>query len=208
MKIEQTNVLNEMTKVIVEKYNFVWDNSFSLDTIKLLFSGFAKYLGHEKNKTIVKACRNTLDNQFHFGAMVTFMPSEEDETKGSFNLVFTFDESDIPADAVVADIMDPVLNHILTQEAFSQYNMNFFSNSSQGNKKLVDHVGIALAVGADCIKEYLRENANVDPNLELDDFFTATVQTDGSKNYYAITPSAALKQYVKDDAAIEEGPEA
>lgn len=203
MKIEQTNIYNQMTKTLFEKYNFVWDNSFSADTIKLLFSGFAKYLGYVKDKKQVKACRSTFNNVFHFGGIVTFMPSDEDETKGSFNLAFTFDENDIPADAQTVDVIDPVLNHILTQEALKAYNMNFYTNASQNNKP-VDQIGIALGVAADCIKEYLRENASVDPNLELDDFFTATVQTDGNKNYYAITPSAALKQYVKDDAAIEE----
>ena len=62
----------------------------------------------------------------------------------------------------------------------------------------------AFAVAADCIKEYLRANIDVDPELELKDFFTATVQADGKENYYAITPSATLKQYIKDDAALEE----
>ena len=62
----------------------------------------------------------------------------------------------------------------------------------------------ALIEAAEAIKEYLRANSGTDPNLEFDDYFSATVETDGDKNYYALTPAAVIKQYVKDDAAIEE----
>lgn len=199
MKFESTNIANEMTKQMNIKHNFVWDNSFSIDTVKLLISGCAKYLGHVKSKTAVKAIR-IADQNFHFGAMVSFMPSDEDETKGSFNLSFTFNPEDIPKDAEVVDISDPTANHIFYQEAFQVYKMNFFSSSNASS----NNMEIALIEAAEAIKEYLRANANTDPNLEFDDYFTATVETDGDKNYYAITPAAVIKQYVKDDAAIEE----
>ena len=60
-----------------------------------------------------------------------------------------------------------------------------------------------MCVVADSIKEYMRANVNVDPKVELPDFFTAEAQLDGDKIYVAITPSEVLKQHVKDDAAIE-----
>jgi hypothetical protein len=44
----------------------------------------------------------------------------------------------------------------------------------------------------------------VEDEIELTGFFTARGEKDGEKVYIAITPSAELKQMVKDDASLEE----
>nr|DAE82564.1 MAG TPA: hypothetical protein [Caudoviricetes sp.] len=196
-QFEETGIANEITKVLTEKYNFLWDSAFSLDAIKTMFSGMAQYLGQVKSKKVVKACRFDTGT-FHIGAYVSFMPSDEDENRGSYNLSFTFDPKDIPEGAEIVDFSDPVFRHIVSDEGYNRYRILFTTYDGQ------DYMTPAFAVAADCIKEYLRANVDVDPELELKDFFIATVQADGKENYYAITPSATLKQYVKDDAALEE----
>ncbi len=198
MQVEQTSIANEITKVLAEKHDFLWDNSFSIDSIKMLVAGMSMYLGTVKDKKVVKACRIDSGNKFHIGAYVEFNPSEEDENRGSYNLAFTFDAKDIPEGAEVVDIQDPVFRHILADEGYRRTHVRFVAMDGQ------DYMSPAMAACADCIKEYMRANANIDPELELKDYFTATVEIDGDKNYYSITPSAQLKQYVKDDAANEE----
>jgi len=197
MQVEQTSIANEITKALSEKHSFLWDNGFSLDTIKMMAAGMAMYLGNVKDKKVVKACRIDSGNKFHIGGYVKFEPSEEDETKGEFKLVFTFEAKDIPEGAEIADIQDPVFRHIMADEGYRRCRIRF--NAMDGQ----DYLLPALTESADAIKEYLRANANIDPELELKDYFTATVEIDGDKNYYAITPSAQLKQYIKDDAAHE-----
>lgn len=198
VKYEETAIDNEILKVLQEKHNYSWDQTMSKDAVKMLLEGTAIYLGEVKSKKEVKACvLNDKSGNFIFGAFVRFIPNEEDETKGSYSLNYTFDEKDITKDMKQVTYKDPVLHHIISDTGL-KFRLGF--NSYEGQEFIVPVIGVC----AQAIKDYMRANVNVDPKLELEDFFTATAEMEGDKVYVGITPSAVLKQHVKDDASTEE----
>ena len=197
-KLAETGIADEIFKTLTEKDAYAWEASFSEDAVKMLFEGVATYLGEVKSKKEIKAAvLNDLKGNFHFAAFVQFIPNEEDKEKGSYSLNFTFDESDITKEMKVVTFKDPTLHHIISDVGVTKFNICFHSYEGQ------EFIVPVMAACADAIKEHLRANISIDPKLEMEDFFTATAEMDGDKVYCSITPSAVLKQHVKDDASIE-----
>ena len=197
-KYNETSIANEILNMITEKHGYAWQLDFSELAVKMLFEGTAKFLGEVKSKEHpVAAVLTDVSGNFKFAGIVTFIPNEEDETKGSWNLAFTFNEEDVTNDMQKFGYNDPVLHSIVADTGLSRYDLCF--NSYDGQEFIIP----TMCVVADAIKDYMRANVNVDPKMELTDFFTAEAQLDGDKIYVAITPSEVLKQHVKDDAAIE-----
>lgn len=195
-KYEQTGIDNEILKVMTEKHHYGWDTSFSRDSVKMLIEGLAKYLGEVKDRKVIKAAViEDLKGNFHLGAFVEFVESEDG--KGSFNLTYTFDPSEIKPEFEKVTASNPVLHHILADVGLTRYGISF--KSYEGQEFIVP----TMVVVADAIKAYLHANVSIDPAVELEDFFTATAEIDGDKVYYSLTPSAIIKQHVKEDAAIE-----
>ena len=197
-KYNETSINNEILQIITEKHGYAWQLDFSELAVKMLFEGTAKFLGEMKDKeTPVAAVLMDPAGNFKFAGIVSFIPNEEDETKGSWNLAFTFNEEDVTSDMKKYGYNDPVLHSILADTGLTRYDLSF--NSYEGQEFILP----VMCAVADSIKEYMRASVNTDPKMELDGFFTAEAQLDGDKIYVAITPSEILKQHVKDDAAIE-----
>ena len=197
-KFEETSILNDIMKECTNE-RFVWEQSAGLSTTKLLFDIAAMFLDEKKSKTEPQAfALKDVRGNFHFGAIVTFIPSDEDESKGSYNLTYTFDESDITdSGAKVYDVTDMLYRHMMYSVASRDHGMEFKSDTN------TDYMARIMCITADCIKNYMTQNIKIDPQIELDDYFTITAELDGEKVYCAVTPSAVLKQHVKDDASIE-----
>jgi hypothetical protein len=195
-KYEETGIDNEILKVMTEKLHYGWDTSFSRDSVKMLIEGIAKYLGEVKDRKVVKAVSlEDLKGNFHFGAFVEFHESEDG--KGSFSLTYTFDKDEIKPEFATVTASNPVLHHIIADVGLTKYGVSF--RSYEGKEFIIP----TMCTVADCIKAYLHANVSIDPAVEMEDFFTATAEIDGDKVYYSLTPSAIIKQHVKEDASIE-----
>ena len=195
-KYEETMIDQEILKVMTEKLHYGWDTSFSRDCVKMLIEGIAKYLGQVKDRKVVKAAvlEDTKGN-FKFGAYVQY--HEAEEGKASFNLTYTFDAEDIKPEFDKVTFNNPVVHHILSDVGLTKYGISF--KAYEGQEFIVP----TMCVVFDCIKAYLHANVAIDPAVEMDNFFIANAELDGDKIYYSITPSAIIKQHVKEDAAIE-----
>ena len=198
MKIADTNILNDINKAMYSN-NINWDPSLSSDVIKMTLESVSEYLGQVKKKSEPVGIKINDDRgNFCFGAFVTFIPMEVDETKGNYNLTFTFDESDMKEVTKTVDQRDSLFRHVFYSVGSSEkYKIRFEADAAN------DWIGYAICVCMTAIKTYLEKNYKLDPQVVMDDFFTASAELDGEKIYVAITPSAVLKQHIKDDASIE-----
>ena len=196
-KIAETTIFNNIMKEMSNK-GVIWDVSASEDIIKLAFEAVSAYLGQIKSKTEDKGIKFS-DNKgnFHFGAYVSFIPRKEDENRGSYSLSFTFNEDDMKNVPSCVEINNQLFRHVLAGIASRNYHLYFEADPNE------DWVSVALITCLDGIKQYLEMNISNDPSIELDEFFSATAELDGDKIYVAITPSAILKQHIKDDASLE-----
>lgn len=198
-KLADTTIYNDIMKECnSQKYS--WDSSLSEDMTKITFESIAVFLGMKKKKTEVQGFElRDVHGNFHFGAFVKFMPSPEDETKGNFVLTYTFDEDDMKESCdVVSGASDMLFKHVVYNVASRDYGIEFLSHNQ------VDYVMRIMVIVVDCIKTYMRQNIKIDPQIELDEYFSAAAELEGDKVYVSITPSAILKQHIKNDASIEE----
>lgn len=199
---DQTNIDNEILKVITEKEKCAWDNSMSRDALKMMIEGMAKYLAYVKEKSKVHAAViEDYNGNFHIGAFVEFVKGEEDG-KDSFTLTYTFNPDDIKKDYVKATLADPTFHHIVGDIGLTKHGLAF--RTLNGKEFMVP----VMCIVADAIKNYLHANASIDPTVELDKYFKASAEIDGNKVYYKLTPGEILKQHIKADAEQEKQPAA
>lgn len=199
--VETSLVNNAITRF--HDLNFGIDEVGCVEMTISFMETYARYLSSvkKKDKTMGYKILNKLDNdKFIMGCYVTFIPMEEDATKGSYNLIFTFDEADME-DVEIDNNANMMINHIISDIA----NRNFGINLAYGQEK--DIVNVMEVILFEEIKLYLQANAQFDPELKLeykgDEIFEAGITKDDNGETYYLIPSAMIKQYVKDDSALE-----
>ena len=90
--------------------------------------------------------------------------------------------------------------------AYTKYHMGFSSQpKDDNNAKPEGSAQDLITIIVNIIKEYMRSNITIDPQLEITDIavLTAAIADDNSV-VIGIEPSALLKQYVKEDSNISE----
>lgn len=210
--INETSIYNNIGLKFWDR-RLGWDKTFSAEIIPSVLESMARYLGEVKDKTKTK-CIKIVDqdtDKFIFAGIVTFMPLEEDNTKGSYNLSYTFNEDDITDDMDVVKDNFPQYRHIFCNVSFNKFGINFDSIKADGEENAADYISYMHSILFDEIKQYLKANVEFDNELKfvfIDDdeeveMFIASSALDGDKVYYSFTPSEVLKQFVKDDASIE-----
>ena len=212
-KLSETSIYAEMAKMIISRNGhgdeMQWDIADSDAVIKVTFESVAKYLSIIKSKDKVNGIIiQDYAGNFHFGAYIQYIPGTEDESQGSYALSFTYDENDLKeVGAVTVSDSNPLFRNTFDVTCFNKYGMRFdvsHDKDFKGNTIDHDYAKHAMVCAVDSIKKYLEVNYMVEDEVELTGFFTARGEKDGEKVYIAITPSAELKQMVKDDASLEE----
>ena len=212
-KLAETSIYAEMAKMIMSNKGhgdeMQWDIADSDVAMKITFESVAKYLSIVKAKDKVNGIIiQDYAGNFHFGAFVQYVPGTEDESQGSYALSFTYDENDLKeAGAVTVSDTNPLFRNAFDVTCFNKYGVRFdvsHDKDFSGNTIDHDYGKHAMVCAVDSIKKYLEVNYMVEDEVELTGYFTARGEKDGEKVYIAITPSAELKQMVKDDASLEE----
>lgn len=132
-------------------------------------------------------------------AVVKFNPNEDTNEAGNWQYIWSFDKADIPENARVISISDPMAHTYFISYAGSKYKMSF-ENPATNIINLSNYFFKTM-------KKYLEENQNTAEvvSVELEEIFSAKVQydTDDNKFYLAIVPGGAAKELVKGDSKIE-----
>lgn len=167
------------------------------DVAKILFDGLATFLSLKKDRK-AKTCirvQNT-DEPLLFAGIVEYIPNDNEEQPGNWNFTITLDEADVDTCENNYDISDMVFAQSITQMALLQYHMQF--SSYLDTHKLLIIMGKAIL-------EFLDQNASETEavELEVENFFTATVEVIDDEKVIGIVPGSEIKKRIKDDGKIE-----
>lgn len=163
----------------------------------VIFTGVANLLNQAKSKDHPTAFTfRNIDSSLVAAALVQFFPNEDESKPGNWSLVWTFDETDIPENALKIDFSDTQTHSYFRAVAGEKYGMRFEDVSS-----LVDCLTYALIQ----LKKWLDENAKegAEVSVELDAIFQARVSVENGEKVFAVEADGEIKNLIKDDAAIE-----
>ena len=207
--LKETSLYVMVSNELINTRRYGWNDQCTDIIIESTFSAFASFLGMVKNKDVTTAVViKDIYGEFSFGAFVQFHKSEEEGTdEGSWTLSYTFDKNDIEDNWKVYGFgEDMEVANAFHTVAYTKYQMGFSSQpKDDNNAKPEGSAQDLITIIFNIIKEYMRSNITIDPQLEITDIavLTAAIADDNSV-VIGIEPSALLKQYVKEDSNISE----
>ena len=197
MKLFDTNLPSMYSKGLYEEKCSDLAPEHTDKIFDVIFTGTANLLNQAKSQSKPTAFTfRKVDSSLIAAAIVQFFPNDDKENPGNWNLVWTFDEKNIPEGSLIIDLSDTQTHSYFRAVAGEKYGMRF-----KGVSELVDCLIYALTT----LKKWLDENAkeNVEVSVELDGFFQARVAVENGEKVFAIEPDGEIKNLIKDDAAIE-----
>lgn len=163
----------------------------------VLFTGASNILNQAKSQEKPTALTfRTVTGTLIAAAIVQFFANEDSNNPGNWSLVWTFDETDIPENALKIDFSDVQTHSYFIAAAGQKYGIKFQDTGSLVN--CITYVLIQL-------KKWLDENAKErsEVGVEMDGVFQARVAVENGEKVFAIEPAGEIKNLIKDDAAIE-----
>jgi hypothetical protein len=164
----------------------------------VLFSGVTDCLADIKSKDIPVAFIFEQNNQdFIAGALVQFIPNEDDSTKaGSWSYVWTWYKEDIPSNARLIRATDIEMSVYFRGTGMRKYGLQWED---------VNAINECCRYLLSKIKSWLDENAvdGEEVGVELKGVFQASVAVENGEKVFSIVPDGEIKKMIKDDSAIE-----
>ena len=138
----------------------------------------------------------TFDGKFVAAAIVQFFENEDSTKPGNWSLVWTFNESDIPAGTNRIHLKNPDTHNYFRAAAGEKYGIRFKDASCL----IILHTYLF-----EQLYKWLDENAEEgkEVSVELDSIFQARVAVENGEKVFALEPAGEIKMLIKDDAAIE-----
>jgi hypothetical protein len=163
----------------------------------ILFHGAANLLAANKDKSKpVAFVVDRADGKVTGAFVVQYFDNKDKSNPGNWNLVCTFDENDIPADAKKIYLKDTNTHAYFVAVAANRYCIEFKTSVT-----LVE----LLTYFMEILYKWLDENAKADEEVVLDQdgVFHARVGVENGEKVFAVEPAGEIKMIIKDDAAIE-----
>ena len=200
MEFSTSGILNNMWKA-VEDHGVGWDVQWSKWLIESFMSGIAKFLASVKGDIPQAVVLKDNKEEIVFGALCE---KQKNESGDGFTLSYFFGNKEMPKDVNVTQVSDPTIMGIIKAQCLHAHNLFFRSPQTKSNKNYLYEV---LLVLINCIKEFFKNQLQLDPNatLSLENFFTIKgAITDNATGAVelSVTPSETLKQIVKEDDSI------
>lgn len=198
MRLKDTTIPSELQSTLAVNNKLDWDPLDTEPIFMCIFVSIAKFLGINKSKESGKVALRFDDykGNMMMAAIVTYTPNENASMPGNWSLTFTFDPEDIKG-------INPTLN---------SNDMSFHMINNQVTLKLIGYsyndISYEDGIVRGCIETLracLDKNATPEGrfDIELKDYFTASVSIEDGHKVMAIEPTAKLSQIVKGDADIE-----
>ena len=143
----------------------------------ILFTGSANLLSSIKSKDRAAALIiNNVGGAFVAAAIVQFFEGEDDNP-GNWSLAWTFEESDVPEDAIKVYLSDAQIHPYFASTAGSKYSIQFVDSSA---------VITTLTDAIVYLKKWLDENAKEgeETSIEADGIFEAKITPEYDDEIY------------------------
>lgn len=198
MKINDTVLLRNYSKGLFEEKNLDLGDEHSAKMYDVLFTGTSYLLNAAKSKEKPVAIQfKTVNGQTVGAAIVQYFANENPDLVGNWSLVWTFNESDIPADARVIDFAkETTVYNFYRSAGGDKYGMCFKSDGI---------LATCMIYALEMLKKYLDENAKEGSEVAVEDdgIFLARVAVENGEKVFALEAAGELKTLIKDDASIE-----
>ena len=210
MKFEETTLNSILTKDLIDD-GINWPAGYTTYIYKFLFEATAAYLGKVKAEddgvphaivvrngdymNCIGAAEKNKIAPIVFAAIVS---KQKNDDSDSYTLKYTFNEKDIPENAKIAEFNDPVVVPDLASTAFYKFRIQF-----RPVENGIDYMTHITLTTIRSLKKWYNENVNIDPVLELKDYFKMEGSVENGKVSINVTPSELLKQHIKDDESVE-----
>ena len=196
MNINETTLPQNFSKGLYEEKMYDLADSHTDKIFDVLFTGTSELLSQNKSKDRPTAVTfEKVDGSIIAAAIVRYIPNEDANIPGSWNLVWTFEESDIPDNALRISIKDPQAHSYYKAIAGERYGIGFHNGS------LITMMTYPL----EQLRKWLDENASETEEICIEQpaVFQARVAVENGEKVFAIEPMGEIKQLIKDDASIE-----
>lgn len=198
MKFMDTSIPQEYNRRLFKEKNMEFPPEHTDKICYVLLYAVSEILSTFKDKQIPVSYEfyNNDRNKFIAAAIVQYIPNEDDNMPGSWSLVWTFYEKDIPRNAKRINLNDESLHVYFRSVAGSKFGIRF-----KNGYCLVTMMTFLL----DVIKKWLDNSLGnaTDLTIELEGVMKAKVALEDNEKVFSIIPSAEVKAIIKDDAAIE-----
>lgn len=197
-KLSETSIPQNYSTGLYNDKSYDVSAEFTGTIADILFTATSQCLGDVKTKNHPVAFvfkRN--NNDFIAGAVIKYMPNEDDKSKpGSWSYVWTWDKDDIPADATLMD-----MNSLNCYETFRAVAANKYSLAFKNILAIYEVSRYFL----ETVSKWLDDNANdaEEIGVTLEGVFVATAIVEDGTIYKSLVPEGEIKKLIKDDSAIE-----
>lgn len=201
IEMKDSQFPNFLTMKFGENDNLTWQNEFSYRFVTAVITAIPAYMKYKMQGSEQVSFKVTdFNGSFIFGSILNYEPGEEGEedSKGSFNLQFTFSEEDFKEEAgsTVYDIMNNEFMQILEKKLW-EINGGKFKNVDDTGKMLIVYRTLEY------LKEFMKQNASEDEfTIYIDGIVETTSIKEGENIIVTILPGEVAKQQVKDDAVL------
>lgn len=191
----ETGIFQNYSVNMANKRNMNAKTEYSEFVYEVMIASITEVLATKKKKDEpVAFVFRDLKGNFKFGAIVSY-EEESSDMPGNWTYSFTFDEKDVADIANQTSINDPDSAIIIRNEANARHGLVFTSNT---------YCFDVFEEAIDTLLEYLNVNATADDVLEVEfpGYFVASVGIEDGVKVFSMTPSASMKQAIKDDKAV------
>ena len=197
MKLNETSLPNNYSKGLFEEktYDLAPEHTDKIATIA--FTAVSNILQAAKSKDHATAFTfETISGKVVACAIVQYFENEDPSNPGNWNLVWSFDENDIPDGANRINFKDPASHPYFRAIAGDKYGIRFKDPSA---------IVTLHTYFFEQLRKWLDENAdaNKEVSIELETIFVARVAVENGEKVFALEPAGEMKVLIKDDAAIE-----
>lgn len=197
-QIFDTSFPENYSKGLYDNYNYDLNATHTGIVADVTFSSIASVLNSVKSPDHPAAfIVDKSDKTFVAAGVIQYFPNETDPKKpGNWSLIFTFNENDIPSDAVKYNLTDTQVHSYFRAIGGDKYHMKFHSPES-----------VVIVPSYFFAKLYDWLDANAKENEEVciaqEGVFQARVAMEGGEKVFAIEPDGEIKVLIKDDASIQ-----
>lgn len=177
-------------------YDIAWEHTNKI--LDIIINGVTECLADIKSKDYpVVFMFKEGEKNFIAAAILEYYPNEDDPNRpGNWNYSWTFNEGDIPENAMIKTPYDNKLASYFRSVGMNKYGMEF---------EKVEWLGDCTVYLLKVIKKWLDDNAseNEENGVKIDGLVQFRVAVENGEKVTSIEVDGEIKQLIKDDSAIE-----